>query len=199
MIAQVNGTVLERRAGHVVLDCNGVGYRLEVSAQTLKSVPGAGKEIQLHSHLIARDDGLSLYGFASEDERELFLKLISVAGIGPRVGLAVLSGATTRDLIKAIAIGDAKRFQAVPGVGKKTAERIVMELKEKVADGMTTGEGQPAGYKSEPRLAAREGLVGLGFALAEAESMLDGVASEGKTTEQLIEAALKTVGAAGSG
>ena len=115
MIASVSGEVLVRRPDHVVIDANGVGYRLAVSAETLKSVPARGKRAALHAHLVAREDSLSLYGFASEEERDLFLHLISVGGVGPKVAMAVLSGGPVRELLRAIAAGDAKRFQAVPG------------------------------------------------------------------------------------
>src|SRR5215211_6441812 len=133
MIASVRGPVLLRRPGEVVLEAGGVGYRLSVSAQTLRAVPAAGNEAALHSHLVVRDDGIQLYGFASEAERELFLMLIGVQGVGPKVALAVLSGGAPRELLNAIATGDTARFQAVPGIGKRTAERIIVELREKVA------------------------------------------------------------------
>ena len=133
MIASIAGEVLVRRPDYVVVEAGGVGYRLAVSAETLKSVPARGKRATLHSHLVARDDALSLYGFASEEERDLFLHLISVSGVGPKVAMAALSGGPVRELLRAIAAGDAKRFQAVPGIGKRTAERIIVELREKVA------------------------------------------------------------------
>src|SRR5919106_2794982 len=126
MIASVSGEVLVRRADHVVVEAGGVGYRLAVSTETLKSVPARGKSATLHAELVARDDSLSLYGFASEEERDLFLQLTSVSGVGPKVALAVLSGAAPSELLRAIATGDAKRFKAFPGVGKRTAERIIV-------------------------------------------------------------------------
>ena len=133
MIASVSGEVLVRRPDHVVIDASGVGYRLAVSAETLKAVPARGKHATLHAHLVVRDDALHLYGFASEEERDLFLNLISVSGVGPKVAIAILSGGTPRELLGAIAAGDAKRFQAVPGIGKRTSERVIVELREKVA------------------------------------------------------------------
>jgi len=111
-----------------------VGYRLAVSAETLRGVPAAGKQVQLNAHLVMRDDAIQLYGFSSEAERDLFLMLIGVQGVGPKVALAVLSGGSPRDLTAAMASGDSARFQAVPGIGKRTAERIIVELREKVAD-----------------------------------------------------------------
>ena len=188
MIALVRGEVAVRRADHVVVDCGGVGYRLAVSAQTLAQVPGAGKSVALHSHLIVRDDGLHLYGFAREEERDLFLALIGVQGVGPKVALAVLSGGSPRDLIAAIAAGDAARFQAAPGIGKRTAERIIVELREKVGAPLPD-DGIVISRAEDPRTLARDGLLGLGYAPVEADELLDG--AEGETPEELIAAALR--------
>jgi Holliday junction DNA helicase RuvA len=191
MIASISGGVLTRAPDHVVVDCNGVGYRLSVSAQTLEAVPQAGRSVQLLAHLILRDDGMHLYGFATEAERELFLRLISVSGIGPKMALAALSGSSTSEMRAAIASGDAKRFQVVPGIGKKTAERVIVELREVFA-----GESVPevAGTSSsDPRVLAREGLVSLGYDEGEADAMLDNVDDvAGEAPEDLIAAALRT-------
>lgn len=179
-----------RRPDHVVLEAGGVGYRLAVSAETLKAVPSRGKETTLHAHLVARDDSMSLYGFGSEEERDLFLYLTSVSGIGPKVAIAILSGGTPRELLRAIAAGDAKRFQAAPGVGKRTAERLIVELREKVAGELSEGISANGGTgDSEPRGLAREGLMHLGYTLTEAEGLLDG--TDGDTAEELINAALR--------
>ena len=197
MIASVRGEVLVRRPDHVVIEAGGVGYRLAVSAETLKSVPAHGKPATLHAHLVARDDTMALYGFASEEERDLFLHLTSVSGIGPKVAIAILSGGAPRELLRAIAAGDAKRFQVAPGVGKRTAERLIVELREKVAGELTEGVAavDPTD-EGEPRLLARDGLMHLGYTLAEAERLLEG--AEGETAEDLIGAALRRA-ADGSG
>jgi holliday junction DNA helicase RuvA len=193
MIAAVRGEVMVRRPDHVVVEAGGVGYRLTVSGETLKAVPATGREAFLHAELIAREDSLSLYGFASEEERDLFRLLITVSGVGPKVAIAALSGGTSRDLLKAIAAGDAKRFQAVPGIGKRTSERIIVELKEKVAGELET-EVIAAADEADARSLAREGLVNLGYAPLEAERLLDGV--EGTEPEELVAAALRKAGAA---
>ena len=187
MIALVRGEVAVRRPDHVVVLCGGVGYRLAVSAETLRHVPRVGREVTLHAHTILRDDAIALYGFASEEERDLFLLLLGVQAVGPKVALAVLSGGPPRELLSAIATGDAARFQAVPGIGKRTAERIIVELREKVGDGdaapITITRGD------DPRRLARDGLVELGYAPAEAESLLAG--AEGDSAEDLLAAALR--------
>jgi holliday junction DNA helicase RuvA len=195
MIASVRGEVLVRRPDHVVLESGGVGYRLSVSAETLKAVPARGKQATLHAQLVARDDALVLYGFASEEERDLFGELTSVSGIGPKVAIAILSGGTPRELLRAIAAGDAKRFQAVPGIGKRTAERVIVELREKVAGELEQGLAAVGDGEGEddPRLLARDGLMHLGYTLSEAEKLLDG--AEGETPEDLIGSALRSAGA----
>jgi Holliday junction DNA helicase RuvA len=188
MIASVSGTVTVRRPDHVVIECAGVGYRLAVSAETLKAVPAVGKQKLLHSHLVMRDDGMYLYGFASEEERELFLLLIGVQGVGPKVALAVLSGGTTKELLRAIGAGDSARFQAVPGIGKRTADRIIVELREKVA-GESSIEEIVITKTDDPRTLARQGLVGLGFSAQEADDLLS--EADGETPEDLIGEALR--------
>ncbi|MGH2894535.1 MAG: Holliday junction branch migration protein RuvA, partial [Solirubrobacteraceae bacterium] len=159
MIALISGTVAVRRGDHVVVDCGGVGYRLAVSAETLKHVPAVGRDVVLHTHLIVRDDALALYGFATEEERDLFLMLLGVQAVGPKVALAVLSGAPPRELLRVVAAGDAARLQAAPGVGKRTAERIIVELREKV--GATLPEDSITVTRSDdPVTLAREALLG---------------------------------------
>jgi Holliday junction DNA helicase RuvA len=189
MIASLRGTVRSRRPGEVIVESSGVGYRLAVSAETLRSVPETGGPASLHAHLVLRDDAIQLYGFASEEERELFLMLIGVQGVGPKVALAVLSGGSPQELLNAIAAGDSARFQAAPGIGKRTAERIIVELREKVA-GRASAEIVVRRTASEdPRTIAREGLLGLGFGPQEADDLLD--RAEGETPEDLISHALK--------
>src|SRR6187431_3746705 len=156
MIASVRGEVVTRLPGDVVIEAAGVGYRLAVSSETLSAVPGVGEQATLLTHLVLRDDAMNLYGFASEEERELFLMLISVQGVGPKVALAVLSGGKPRELLNAIATGDAARFQAVPGIGKRTADRVIVELREKVA-GRVSDEIVIT-KSDDPRVLARQGL-----------------------------------------
>jgi holliday junction DNA helicase RuvA len=197
VIALVRGEVAGRRAaggrdgvGEVVVDAGGVGYRLAVSGETFRHVPAVGKPVTLHSQLIVRDDALQLYGFATEEERDLFLMLLGVQSVGPKVALAVLSGAPPRELLAALAAGDAARFQAVPGIGKRTAERIIVELREKAGVTLPEDEFMVTRTDSDDaRAVARDGLLGLGYSAQEAEELLDG--APGETAEQLIAHALK--------
>ncbi|MEY2535131.1 MAG: holliday junction helicase RuvA [bacterium] len=190
MIALVAGEVAVRRSDHVVVEtAGGVGYRLAVSAETLRHVPAVGRPVSLHAHLIVRDDALALYGFATEEERDLFLLLIGVQSVGPKVALAVLGGGTPRDLVLALATGDAARLQAVPGIGKRTAERIVVELREKVGVAEPADAPITVSRGEDPRRTAREGLLELGFAPAEAQALLE--TADGSTAEELLASALR--------
>jgi holliday junction DNA helicase RuvA len=189
VIDLVSGKVAARRSDHVVIDCGGVGYRLAVSAETLRHVPAVGHEATLHTHLVVRDDTLLLYGFATEEERELFLQLLGVQAVGPKVALAVLSAGSPRDLLRALAAGDTARLRAAPGVGKRTAERIVVELREKVG---VAPEADPIRItrSDEPRTLARDGLLELGYTPQEADELLAG--ATGDRAEDLIAVALRT-------
>ena len=202
MIALLRGEVAVRRTDHVVILCGSVGYRAAISAETLRHIPAVGEEVTLHAHLIVRDDALSLFGFHSEQERDLFLMLLAVQAVGPKVALAVLSGGAPRELIAAIAAGDAGRFQAVPGIGKRTAERIIVELREKVvvrseseiSDGAIvatrTGDSAIDGAAGDAgRGLARAGLIELGYAPGEADGLL--LDAEGDSAEELLANALR--------
>ncbi|HEX4035483.1 MAG TPA: Holliday junction branch migration protein RuvA [Solirubrobacteraceae bacterium] len=187
----LRGEIAERGSEHVTLMCGGVGYRLSASAQTLAELGPLGSEATLHTHLIVRDDALVLVGFAAAAERETFLALLSVQAVGPKLALAVLGAGPVSAVAGAIAAGDTRFFQSVPGVGKRTAERIIVELREKV--GVAIGEGitvRRSGDEPVPaRVLARDGLLELGYASGEAEQML--ARADGETAEELLAAALR--------
>lgn len=189
MIALLRGEVALRRTDHVVILCGGVGYRAAVSAETLRRLPAVGAQATLHTHLIAREDALTLYGFHSEQERDLFLMLLSVQAVGPKIAIAALGTGGPRELMKAIAAGDAARFRSVPGIGKRTAERIIVELRERTA--LEGQVGQVGGSPSDdPLLLAREGLIELGYSGAEIDRLL-GAGDGGGSAEELIAQALR--------
>ncbi len=189
MIALVRGEVAVRRPEGVVVVASGVGYRLAVSAETLRHVPAVGRETSLHAHLVVRDDALVLFGFATEEERELFLLLVGVPSVGPKMALAVLSGGPPRELVGALAAGDTARLQAAPGIGKRTAQRIVAELREKVSGREGADDPIVVLRPDDPRALARDGLLELGFTAAEAERLLRDAAGDGP--EDLIAHALR--------
>ena len=166
MIARLRGIPVARRAERLVLEVGGVGYALAVTP-TAARLAERGEEISLETYLHVREDALQLYGFAEPAERELFEHLLAVSGVGPKVALAIVSGSPAAELRRAIVLEDAARFQAIPGIGKKTAERIVLELKEKLG---TMDEPTPIAGK--PHAVARDALVELGWSLTEAEEAL---------------------------
>ena len=166
MIARLRGKPAGRGAEGLLLDVNGVGYLVHATPRVMARSEG---EITVETYLHVREDALSLYGFADAEERELFIQLLSVSGIGPKVALTIVSGSTPAELRRAIAREDTARFQAIPGIGKKTAQRVVLELKEKLAGSELVGYGEAGADK---HLVAREALVELGYSLVEAEQAL---------------------------
>lgn len=168
MIAQLRGRPVARTAEGLVLDVAGVGYLVHATPSAIQQA-GKTEDLTLLTYLNVREDALQLFGFAEQAERDLFVSLLSVNGVGPKVALAVVSGSPAADLRRAIVLEDAARFQAIPGIGKKTAERIVLELKEKLAD-EPVPISSAAGTK--PDQVAREALVELGYTLLEAEQAL---------------------------
>jgi holliday junction DNA helicase RuvA len=165
VISRLRGQPAGRVPEGLVLDVNGVGYLVAASAAALRKAEGAG-EIVVETYLHVREDALQLYGFADAAERELFTQLLTVNGVGPKVALAIVSGSPAAELRRAIALEDVARFQAIPGIGKKTAERIVLELKGKAA------AADAAVVSTELALVEREALIELGYTLLEAEQAL---------------------------
>ena len=172
MISRLRGQLVGRTPEGFVLDVNGVGYLLAATPGAVRAAEGGGEAV-VETYLHVREDALQLYGFADASERQLFLHLLTVAGIGPKVALAIVSGAPAADLRRAIVLQDAARFQAVPGVGKKTAERIVLELKEKL--GALPEPALAAVGDAPSHLVARDALVELGYSVLEAEQALASV------------------------
>ncbi len=186
MISRLRGTPAGRSPDGLVLDVGGVGYLVAATTSAYRKADG-GSEVTLETYLHVRDDALQLYGFAEPDERALFVRLLGVSGVGPKVALAVVSSASAQELRRAIVLGDAARFQAIPGIGKKTAERIVLELKESITEAI-----EPVvGSTSSPELVARDALVELGYSIVEAERVLAGVDSD-LPVEERVRQALKT-------
>lgn len=188
MIASVNGSIVRKGVDHVVVEAAGVGYLLNASTSTIEAVPAVGGRTTLHTELVVREDSMQLYGFAAAEEHELFKLLTSVSGVGPKVALALLSAMSVTEAETALAGGDHARFQKVSGIGKRTAERLVVELKDKVMPTGTPTVVRTAA-PSDPELLAREALIGLGYSLDEAEQML--VGAEGDSAELLVSSALR--------
>jgi Holliday junction DNA helicase RuvA len=169
MIARLRGEVVTRSTTTLVVDVGGIGYLVQPTAAARREAK-PGSEVTLETYLHVREDILQLFAFAEPAERDLFELLLSVQGVGPKVALAIVSGSSPDELRRAIALEDTARFQAIPGIGKKTAQRVVMELKEKLGEGSTADGATPLSPK--PHLVARDALVELGYTLAEAEEAL---------------------------
>jgi holliday junction DNA helicase RuvA len=168
MIARLRGQPVASTPDGLVLDVGGVGYLVAATPGAVRKADGAD-EVVVETYLHVREDTLQLYGFADRSERELFVHLLTVNGVGPKVALAVVSGSAVADLRRAIAAGDSARFQAIPGIGKKTAERIVLELREKLGDPALASVAAPAG---DAHVVARDALVELGYSVLDAERAL---------------------------
>ncbi len=164
MIARLRGTPAGRMQDGLVLDVAGVGYLVQATPRALARAEGAG-EITIDTYLHVREDALQLYGFADVAERRLFEQLLSVSGVGPKVALAIVSGSTPADLRRAIAREDTARFEAIPGIGRKTAQRVVLELKGSLGDEEVVEDG-------DTHIVARDALVELGYSLVDAEAIL---------------------------
>jgi Holliday junction DNA helicase RuvA len=185
VIARLRGTPVARRPDGLVLDVNGVGYLVAATPSALRRAEGRG-EVALEIHTHVREDALQLYGFAEPAERELFEQLLSVSGIGPKVALAIVSGSPPAELRRAIVLEDTARFEAIPGIGKKTAQRVVLELKERVGADLAAPE-----VRQEGHLVARDALVELGYSVVDAERVLAEVDPELPAEERVREALKK--------
>jgi holliday junction DNA helicase RuvA len=182
MISRLRGTPAGRTADGLVVDVGGVGYLVAATPSVLRRAEGAS-ELTVETYLHVREDALQLYGFADAAERSLYVQLLGVSGIGPKVALAVVSSASPDELVRAIALRDSARFQVIPGIGKKTAERIVLELEGSLAEAPAT-----AGSAAPRELVARDALVELGYTLIEAEQALAAVDPDLPAEERVREA-----------
>ena len=196
MIGYLDGRLAFKRPPQLVLDVNGVGYEVESPMSTFYQLPEVGSELRLLTHLVVREDAHTLYGFATEDERGLFRSLLKVSGVGARMALGILSGISVEGFVRCVEESDTASLQRVPGVGKKTAERLIVEMRDRVqsspfagASGGMTDTGGAAATAGE----AYRALVALGYKAAEVTRMLKGLETAGKTTEDIIRQALQAL------
>jgi holliday junction DNA helicase RuvA len=189
MIATLRGKVLERGSGRIVIDVGGVGYLLAATSAAIRLAVPDGEELTLVTHLHVREDALILFGFASTAERDLFELLLGVSGVGPKAALAIVSGYAPDQIRRAIVTSDHALFTSITGVGRKTAERVVIDLKDKVGS-LPTTQVQDAADSTPPddHTAARDGLVGLGMSVAEAEAALRSTDAELPVAERIRQA-----------
>ncbi len=196
MYAFIEGRVAEKRQGELVIEAGGVGYQLVCSANTVGAAPAAGEKFRCFTHLSVREDAMELFGFATREERSMFLKLCGISGIGPRTALGILSVLPLRDLTLAIAMGDEAALARAPGIGKKTAQRIVLELKDKMDPGdvPTSAQASPVAMELGAQQEAVQALLALGYSSAEAARAINQVRDQGQNTNQLIVLALRLLG-----
>ena len=202
MIAHLSGTLLSKQATSVIVDVSGVGYEVTIPLSTFYDLEDLGSNVQLRIYTHVREDALQLYGFKTSRERELFLKIISVSGIGPKLGITLLSGMSADEMIASIRTNNLARLTLIPGVGRKTAERLIMELREKVADLSSAQLEEELGAKPEARAESTEdtvradslsALLNLGYQRSGAEKAIDAALSEGEdiTVESVLRRSLK--------
>jgi Holliday junction DNA helicase RuvA len=187
VISFLEGQVAERAGGRVVIAVGGVGYAVQVPASTLAALPPVGRTARIHTRMVVRDDAMTLFGFASTDERELFDQLVTVNGVGPKVALSFLSVLTPDAFRRAVSAGDVAALTVVPGVGKKVAQRVVLDLKDRLGGEVVIVDG--------PLADVREALLALGLSPQEASDAMAGLpANGGRSTEDLLRDALQRMG-----
>ena len=189
MIGRLSGTLADKNPPQLLVDCNGVGYEVDVPMSTFYNLPGLGEKISLLTHFVVREDAQILYGFGSAGEREAFRQLIKISGVGPRTALSVLSGMSVADIAQAVTAQDAARLVKVPGIGKKTAERLLLELKGKIGADLGLAGG---GATSDAQADIQQALVALGYSDKEASAALKALPKDVGVSEG-IKLALKAL------
>ena len=196
MIGRLSGKLLHKEPPALLVDVNGAGYELEAPMTTFYDLPATGETVTLHTHLVVREDAHLLYGFSNEAQRRLFRSLLKVSGVGPRVALAILSGLTTQEFIQCIVGEDVARITRVPGIGRKTAERLIVEMRDKVDTEEGGARYMPQAAGTAPQLnptgEAVSALMALGYKPNEATRLVRAVEADGMDTEEIIRQALKS-------
>ena len=196
MIGRIRGILVDKHPPRVLVDCHGVGYEIDAPMSTIWALPELNHEVVLHTQLVVREDAQNLYGFATLADRALFQGLLKVSGIGARMALAVLSGMQVDEFVLCVPRGDATRLTSLPGIGKKTAERLIVEMRDRVAD-WTEATGLPvtsavvAPPAGDAVADAVSGLIALGYKPQEASRLVHGLDTDGQTSEAIIRAVLR--------
>jgi len=196
MIGFLRGVLVVKKAPSLVLDVRGVGYELDAPMSTFFNLPAVGEEVMLHTHLVVREDAHALFGFLSESERALFRSLIKVSGVGAKLALGVLSGIGPEDFQRCVQTGDTASLVRLPGIGKKTAERLILELRDRLPGFESVAlpaTGAMPAVEAEPIQDAVSALVALGYKPQEANAMIRALPAEGRSSEELIRLALQGV------
>ena len=206
MIGQIRGTLIARRAPEILVDIGGIGYEIQVPMTTLYQLPELGQPVTLLTHFVVREDAQQLFGFAESADRRLFRELIKVSGVGPRLALTLLSGMDAADFARCLQRDDAAALVALPGVGRKTAERLLVEMRDKAGDWLDelslesaaqAETGKAGAHDNDQRAEAEQALVALGYKLTEAAKLMAAVDAAPETpSEELIRLALRIAGGA---
>jgi Holliday junction DNA helicase RuvA len=192
MIGSLRGRLAAKRAPHIVLDCNGVGYEVETPMSTFLELPAVGEELLIHTHLQVREDAQLLFGFASADERALFRSLLKISGVGAKMGLAILSAMSESDFRRCVEYEDSASLVRIPGVGKKTAERLIIEMRDRFRH--TAARVPSSGAAAaNPKTEAVDALVSLGYKPNEVSKLIGNMDIDGKSAEDIIRLALRQV------
>jgi Holliday junction DNA helicase RuvA len=192
LIGFVHGRLAHKEPPQVVVDVNGIGYELAAPMSTIFQLPGVGSEVHLITHLVVREDQHTLYGFATEAERRLFRNLLKVSGVGAKMALTILSGISVEGFIRCVETEDTAVLIKLPGVGRKTADRLILDMRDRIQAGGAAYSGMVSEAGSEPRTEAFNALVSLGYKPAEARKMLDRVGDEDLSTEDILRTVLKS-------
>ncbi|MFC5743865.1 Holliday junction branch migration protein RuvA [Dyella tabacisoli] len=194
MIGRLRGILVSKQPPWLLIEVGGVGYELEAPMSTIYDLPGTGKEVILLTHYAVKEDSVALYGFMHESERALFRNLLKISGIGAKIALSVLSGVSTADFARLVHAGDVVALTKIPGIGKKTAERIVIELRDRIEGlgvNLSSSLGRPAGAPLDPAGEATVALQQLGYKPVEVTRLVQKVAAEGDSAESIIRKALR--------
>lgn len=198
MIAYIKGTLERRTESYIIIETGGIGYQIFVSPATLAKLPQTGERVKVFTYFSVKEDGVSLYGFASAEEQEMFHKLLTVSGVGPKGALGFLSQLTPQEIILAIISEDVKTLSKAPGVGRKTAQRVILELKDKfkTEEALAMGGEEMEGIvevsiSGDAKFEAIDAMTALGYSRSEAAKAVNAVVAEGMSTEDILKAALK--------
>lgn len=191
MIGTLRGTLSAKQAPHIIIECQGVGYEVETPMSTFLELPRLGDDIFLHTHLLVREDAQTLYGFATQLERTLFRTLLRISGVGAKMGLAILSTMSVGDFQRCVEYEDAAMLVKIPGVGKKTAERLIIEMRDKIDKGSTVPGSSRVTVEANPRSEAVDALIALGYKANEVNKLVGRLDVDGKSAEDIIRLALR--------
>lgn len=191
MIGSLRGRLARKQAPTIVLECGGVGYEVDTPMSTFLALPDTGTELFLHTHMLVREDAQILYGFSTEDERSMFRALLRVSGVGAKMALAVLSAMSVGDFRRCVEFEDSATLVKIPGVGKKTAERLIIEMRDRIGQAPAAAGPAPLAVNADARSEAVDALVALGYKPREVSTLIGKLETDGKTAEDIIRLALQ--------